>query len=96
MSYEVLSLHLFQSYQDAPAGVYRTERGAINKAKRVIDRSLQSLHQPGMSPEQLSEAWARFGNSAVVIGIEGSPACEFRGQDYARERAAFSQTLASV
>jgi hypothetical protein len=88
MAYQVLTLDLFHNYEENTSGLFPSGRQAIEMAGRIVEASLEALHQPGMTANDSMEAWQRFGDSAVVIGTDGSPPPQFLAVDFAQSYAA--------
>jgi hypothetical protein len=88
MPYRVLTLDLFQNYEETIAGVYRGPGPAVKKAKRIVEASLRALHRRGLTAKEIMEAWQRFGDSAVVVATDGSPPTDFSAFDFAQIQAA--------
>jgi len=88
-SYEVLvddNYHYMDKDERYSAGVHRTYGEALGHAKRIVDKSLLDLHEPGKSVSDLMATYVMFGEDPFIRPTpEGSE--RFSARDYARQRA---------
>ena len=53
-------------------GSYNSLEDALEKCKEITIRSLTSLLEKGITPENLSAQWAMFGEDPFIVGGDGS------------------------
>lgn len=58
---------------------------AIERCRRIVDESLESLYQAGMPASELWTSNMCFGEDPFIDCVDASPV-SFSGWDYARER----------
>lgn len=68
------------------AGEYPTLEAAIARCRYLVDLSLDDVHKPGMTAEELYEAYTRFGDDPFIQVPPGDPSSTFSAWDYAKRR----------
>ncbi len=66
-------------------GSFVSYKEALSKAKAIVDGFLERSHQPGMTSDELFQAYVGFGEDPFIVPA-GEP--YFSAWDYARERCA--------
>ncbi len=88
-TYEVLvddNYHYMDESERYSAGVFQTYGEALEHAKRLVDRSLLDLLEPGKSVDDLMGSYLQFGEDPWIRPTpEGTE--RFSARDYARDRA---------
>jgi hypothetical protein len=68
-------------------GVFSTAEEAVARCKHIVDQSLNSLCKPGITEQELYEAYTMFGDGPFVVPIDNSGnAVKFSAWEYAKER----------
>lgn len=76
--------HYMDPESEYEVGRYETWKDAVERCKQIVDDSLKHLQKPGMSPEQLWNQYAMFGEDPFIVpGDE-----RFSAWEYAREQCA--------
>ena len=88
-TYEVLvddNFHYMDESERYSAGVFPTYGEALGRAKRIVDRSLHDLHEPGKSVDDLMASYVSFGEDPWIRPTpEGTE--RFSARNYARQHA---------
>ena len=88
-SYEVLvddNYHYMDENERYSAGVFQTYGEALWHAKRIVDKSLLDLYEPGKSVADLIASYVLFGEDPWIRPTpEGTE--RFSARDYARQGA---------
>ena len=66
-------------------GTFASLEEAVAAAKAVVDQSLAAAHTPGMTADELYEAYVNFGEDPFIVP-KGPDAASFSAWSYARER----------
>lgn len=67
-------------------GDYATLEAAIEACKKIVDCSLDNLHEPGMTPGALYQRYMMFGDDPYIL-TDGPGSGLFSAWDYAKERS---------
>ena len=68
-------------------GVFPTADEAIAACKRLVDEDLKNAFKPGMTEQELYEAYTDFGEDPFVVPVTNADnAVHFSAWDYAKER----------
>ena len=68
-------------------GIFRTADEAIAACKRIVDDNLNDAFKPGMTEQELYEAYTMFGEDPFVVAVDNTDdAVRFSAWDYARRR----------
>ncbi len=65
-------------------GEYKDAEMARAMAMSIVNEDLDSLYQPGMTPEELYRLYTMFGRDAYIVTADES--CQFSAWNYASER----------
>jgi hypothetical protein len=87
--YEVLvddNFHYMDEDERYSAGKFATYGEALEQAKRIVDRSLSELFEPGKSAADLMASYVMFGDDPWIAPTPAG-AERFSARDYARQRA---------
>ena len=92
MPYKVLvddNFHFMDESERYELGEFESLDAAIEASKRIVDEFLLSGYQPGMTAQELYQAYTGFGEDPFIV----SPSTEqteipFSAWDYARQRCA--------
>jgi len=69
-------------------GSYASEAEAVAAAHELVEASLVQLHRPGMTADELLEAYFGFGQYPAIVPPPGAPHISFSAWDHAAQRAA--------
>ncbi len=67
-------------------GVFKTYGAAVDRAKKIVDRSLTDLLEPGKTAADLMASYVMFGEDPFIRPTPDGTE-RFSARDYARERA---------
>lgn len=81
------NFHYMDEDETYTLGAFPTWAEAVAAARRVVDRSLEELHQPGMDAEALFAQYTAFGEDPYIVPVPDGEA-EFSAWDYAKQRCA--------
>ncbi len=88
-TYEVLvddNFHYMDESERYASGVFHTYDQALKHARRIVDRSLLDLMEPGKSADDLIASYVMFGEDPWIRPTpEGTE--RFSAREYARDRA---------
>ena len=83
-------VHIYENfhYMDASGsyehGRYQTYDAAVQAAQRIVDEALHSLHERGMTADELFRAYTMFGEDPVVVPSDAHQS--FSAWTYAKQR----------
>lgn len=80
-------------YQEEDArrehGVFDTRDEALAECRALVEQSLAAAYRPGMTAEQLYDAYVGFGDDPFIVIIDGrDDQAKFSAWTYAKERCA--------
>ena len=68
-------------------GVFRTADRAVAACKRIVDEYLKDAFKPGMTEQELYQAYTMFGEDPFIVAVgDIDNPMRFSAWDYARER----------
>jgi hypothetical protein len=80
------NFHYMDEDERYSIGRFKTYGAALEKAKSIVDRSLNDLLEPGKSADELMASYVMFGEDPFIRPTpEGVQ--RFSARDYARQRA---------
>lgn len=66
---------------------FATEADALAKCRKIVEKSLQSVAEPGQSAEVIFSRYQMFGDDPSVVNGKDMPPVPFSGWDYAKGQA---------
>lgn len=80
------NFHYMDEDERYSAGVFRTYDTALKRAKRIVDKSLSELWEPGMDTGDLMARYVMFGEDPWISPTPTATE-RFSARDYARVQA---------
>jgi hypothetical protein len=81
------NFHYMDESEYTDGGVFESHEEAVAACRELVDRSLASLHEPGMTADELYDTYTSFGDDPFIVALDDSPVGErFSAWDYAKER----------
>jgi hypothetical protein len=81
------NFHYMDESERHEHGVFATAQEAIAACKRIVDENLKNSYKPGITEQELYEAYTSFGDDPFVVPVDNTDkAVHFSAWDYARER----------
>jgi hypothetical protein len=78
------NFHYMDEAEYRDGGAFDDYAAALAKAHAIVDESLRSSWEAGMSPDDLMAGYVMFGDDPFIVPAE---APRFSARDYARSRA---------
>jgi hypothetical protein len=80
--------HIGDESERYELGEFASYDEALHAAKRIVDESLSSGYQPGMTAEQLYNGYSGFGEDSFIVAVAPSRKVkpEFSAWEYAKAR----------
>jgi hypothetical protein len=75
MTYKVFvddNFHHMDEGKRYPAGEFETAEQALAKCHAIVEESLESCRQPGMTPKEVFSNYCAFGDDPWIPGVEFS------------------------
>ena len=76
--------HYLDESERYSAGEFWRIDGAIEAAKKIVDRSLAELSAEGRTSDEIFEQYCLFGDDPFIVGFDGD--LNFSAREYARDR----------
>jgi hypothetical protein len=81
------NFHYMDEDEYADGGVFDSYAAAVEACREIVDRSLAACHEPGMSPDELYNAYVASGDDPFIVALDDAPRGErYSAWNYAKER----------
>jgi hypothetical protein len=89
--YKVLvddNFHYMKEEERFEHGLFLTTNEAVAECKRIVDKDLNDLNQPGMTATKLYDLYTMFGSDPFIVAVDpNDETIKFSAWDYAEERS---------